>query len=114
MESIYARKENILEREVERMLFSVLFFFSLFPKFSSHSRTINPFPNDEILDEIKLKAFADDKFNNKNDISVFDRVENMVTSIFSISHNVFKRLVSQARQKVSLCGNGLNSVFVSG
>ena len=28
-------------------------------------------------------------------------------SNFSFSHNVFKRLVSQRRQKVSLCGNGL-------
>ena len=35
-------------------------------------------PNDEILDETKLKAFADDKLNYKNDISVFDRVENIV------------------------------------
>ena len=26
---------------------------------------------------------------------------------FSFSHSVFKRLVSQGRQKVSLCGNGL-------
>ena len=49
-------------------------------------------------------------------ISVFDRVENIVgkgeiacTSNFSFSHNVFKRLLSQARQKLSLCGNGLNS-----
>ena len=29
------------------------------------------------------------------------------TSNFSFSHSVFKRLVSQGRQKVSLCGNGL-------
>ena len=29
-------------------------------------------------------------------------------SNFSFSHSVFKRLVSQGRQKVSLCGNGLN------
>ena len=28
-------------------------------------------------------------------------------SNFSISHSVFKRLVSQGRQKVLLCGNGL-------
>ena len=28
-------------------------------------------------------------------------------SNFSFSHSVFKRLVSQGRQKVSLCGNGL-------
>ena len=30
-------------------------------------------------------------------------------SNFSFSHSVFKRLVSQGRQKVSLCGNGLNN-----
>ena len=38
----------------------------------------NPFPNDENLDEAKSKEFADDKLNNKNDILVFDRVENIV------------------------------------
>ena len=31
-----------------------------------------------------------------------------MTSNFSFSHSVFKRLVSQGRQKASLCGNGLN------
>ena len=31
----------------------------------------------------------------------------LVTSNFSFSHCVFKRLVSQGPQKVSLCGNGL-------
>ena len=31
----------------------------------------------------------------------------LVMSNFSFSHSVFKRLVSQGRQKVSLCGNGL-------
>ena len=30
----------------------------------------------------------------------------LVTSNFFFSHSVFKRLVSQGRQKVSLCGNG--------
>ena len=47
-------------------------------------------------------------------ISVFDREENIVrkgeiacTSHFSFIPNVFKRLLPQARQKVSLCGNGL-------
>ena len=29
-------------------------------------------------------------------------------SNFSFSYSVFKRLVSQGRQKVTLCGNGLN------
>ena len=69
----------------------------------------------KILDQTKLKAFADDKLNvRKMIISVFDIVENIVgkgeiacTSNFSFSHNVFKRLLSEIRQKVSLCWNGL-------
>ena len=77
---------------------------------------INSFPHDKILDQTNLKAFADDKLNvTKLIISVFDKVENIVekgeiacTSNFSFSHNVFKRLLSQTRQKVSLCGNGFN------
>ena len=76
----------------------------------------NPFPDDKILDWSKLKAFADDKLSvTKMKISVFDRVESIVgkgeiayTSNFSFFHNVFKRLLSQKRQTVSLCGNGLN------
>ena len=65
-------------------------------------RLLNPFPHDKILDQSKLKAFADDKLNvTKMIISVFDRVENVAgkgeitcTSNFSFSHNVFKRLIS--------------------
>ena len=78
--------------------------------------TVNPFPHDKILDQTKLKAFADDKLDiTKMIISVFDRVENIVgkgkiscTSNFFFSHNFFKRLLFQRRQKVSLGGNGLN------
>ena len=33
-------------------------------------------------------------------------------SNFSFSHSAFKRLVSQGRQKMSLCGNGLNLIWV--
>ena len=62
----------------------------------------NPFPHDKILDQTKLKPFADDKLNvTKMIISVFDRVENIVrkgeiacTSNFSFSHYVFQRLLS--------------------
>ena len=72
---------------------------------------------DNILDQTKLKAFADNKLNvTKMIISVFDTVENIVgkgeiacTSNFSFSHNVFKRLLFQMRQRVSLSGNGLNT-----
>ena len=74
------------------------------------------FPHDKIFDQTKLKAFADDKLNvTKMTISVYDGVENIVgkgeiacSSNFSFSHNVFKRLLFQIRQKVSLSGNGLN------
>ena len=83
--------------------------------FPGYSSPFKPLPDDKILHWSKLKAFADDKLNvTKMIISVFDRVENIVgkgeiacTSNFSVSHNVFKRLLSQRRQKVSLCGNGL-------
>ena len=59
-----------------------------------------------------MKAFVDNKLNvTKMIISVFDKVEDIVgkgdiacTSNFSFSHNVFKRLLSQTRHKVSLCG----------
>ena len=82
---------------------------------ASKNFVFNPFPLDKILDHIKLKAFADDKLNvTKLVISVLDKVENIVgkgeiacTSNFSFSSNAFKRLLSQTRQKVSLCGNGL-------
>ena len=50
-------------------------------------------------------------------ISVFDRVENIVgkgeiacTSNLSFSQNVFQRLLSLTRQKVSLCRNGLTLI----
>ena len=83
-------------------------------QYLTHSHTTN-------LDQTKLKAFADNKLNAaKMIISVFDRVENIVRkgeisckSNFSFSHNVFKRLLSQAYQKVSLCGNGLKNKIPS-
>ena len=43
------------------------------------SMPLNPFPHDKILEQTKLKAFADDKLNlTEMIISVFDRVENIV------------------------------------
>ena len=42
-------------------------------------RLLNPFPHDKILDQTKLKVFADDKLNITTMlISVFDRVKNIV------------------------------------
>ena len=114
---------NIVPWQEIKLLFSLLFpLYCLLITRQNNSRLvqiqsnrrqlINPFPHDKILDQTTLKAFADDKLNvTKMVISVFDRVENIVgkgeiacTSNFSFSHNVFKRLLSQKRQKVSLCG----------
>ena len=40
---------------------------------------LNPWPDDKILDQTKLKAFADDNLNvTKMIISIFDRTENIV------------------------------------
>ena len=40
---------------------------------------VNPFPQDKVLDQTELKAFADDKLSvTKMIIFVFDRVENIV------------------------------------
>ena len=69
-----------------------------------------------ILDSSKLKEFADDNFKfDENSSKLSKLVENTVwkgeiaryEQFLSVSHSVFKRLVSKGRQKVSLCGNGL-------
>ena len=81
----------------------------------------NPLRHDKILDQTKLKAFPDDNLNvTKMIFSVFDGVENIVGKGEGVeniagkgeiactsSYNVFKGLLSQTRQKVSLCGSGL-------
>ena len=43
--------------------------------------------------------------------TLWEKEKLLVTSNFSFFHSVFKRLVSQWRQKVSLCGNGLRKHF---
>ena len=40
--------------------------------------SINPLPNDKVLDMTKLKVFADDKLNVARMIPLLDRVENTV------------------------------------
>ena len=72
-----------------------------------------------MLHSSKLKEFADDNFKfDKNGRKLSKQVENTVgkgeialRSNFSFYHSVFKRLVSQRRQKVSLCGNGLKRLW---
>ena len=76
-----------------------------------------PITRQQILGSSKLKEFADDYFKfDENGRKLSKRVENTVGKgeiaryeQFLFSHSVFKRLVSHGSQKVSLCGNGLNS-----
>ena len=59
------------------------------------------------LDSSKLKEFADDNFKfDENGSKLSKQVENTVGK--GEIPSVFKRLVSQGRQKVPLCGNGLS------
>ena len=75
-----------------------------------------PITRRQISDWSKLKQSADDSFEfDENTRKFSKRVETLwvkkkllVTSNFSFTHSVFKRLVSQRRQKVSLCGNWLS------
>ena len=78
----------------------------------------NPLPDDTILDWSKLKQSADDNFKfDENSRKFSKRVENTVGKgeiaryeQFLLFPQCFLKawLVSQGRQKVSLCGNGLN------
>ena len=61
----------------------------------------------QILDSSKLKQFADDNFKlDESGRRVYRRVEHSVgkavTSNFSFSHSVFKRLVLQTRKNQGL------------
>ena len=54
-----------------------------------------------------LTKMAESYPNGKK--TLWEKEKLLITSNFSFSHSVFKRLVSQGRQKVSLCGNGLSA-----
>ena len=79
---------------------------------------LNSLPNDKFLNLSKLKAFADDKVNLAEKLKlVLGGVENivgkeemLVTSIFTFSHNVFKRLPFQGRFKSGSCGKELSFI----
>ena len=65
-------------------------------------RAINTWPNNEILDWFKLKAFADDKINAAETmISLTDRVENIVGKGENAGYQHFL-LFRQCFQKSSL------------
>ena len=66
------------------------------------SHSFNCLPNDKILDLSKLKEFADNKikaiykqnfFYGMDWKTLWEKEKMLVTSIFSFSHSVFKRLL---------------------
>ena len=68
--------------------------------------TVNSLPNNKILDWAKLKAFADNKINvNEKKFkfvlggveTLWEKEKMLGISIFSFSHNVFKRPLIQGR-----------------
>ena len=75
----------------------------------------NSLPNNIFLDWSKLKAFADDKMKVTKKMKfvskwwkILRKKEKMlVTSIFSFSHNIFKKLHFQGCLKSGLCGKEL-------
>ena len=73
---------------------------------SFREKVFNSLPNDIFLGCSKLKAFADDKINVNEKIEIcfgkdrktlWEKEKMLVTSIFSFSHNVFKRVLFQGR-----------------
>ena len=79
---------------------------------------INPLPEDKILDTSKLKLSADDNFKFDENSRKFSKWVETIGGKWEIaryeqfplfSHSVFKRLVSEGRQKVSFCGYGISN-----
>ena len=101
--------------EKEKMLVTSIFFFFL----QCFQKGL-PITRRQILDSSKLEEFADDNFKfGENGRKLSKQVENTVEKgeiaryeQFLLSHSVFKRLVSQGHQKVSLGGNGFKVEIV--
>ena len=74
------------------------------------------FPKQQIVDPSNLKEFADDYFEfDENGRNLAQEVREhwekeklLITSNFSFSHNVFKCLGLQTRNKQGLFGKGLH------
>ena len=60
-----------------------------------------------------MKEFADENFKFDENGRRLSKQKTMweKEKLLVTSHSVFKRLVSQRRQKVLLCGNGLKDIY---
>ena len=88
-----------------------------FKIFTMHTCII--FLKRQILGSFKLKEFADDsfkcdengrKFSKKGRQTLWEKEKLLVTSNFSFSHCVFKRLVKRTLTNKGLFGKGINTV----
>ena len=82
----------------------------------SPARVVNLFPKQQILDSSKLKEVADNNFEYDKNAGKFtkkgrkhwEKEKLLVTSNFSFSHSVFKRLALQIRKNKDLFWKGLS------
>ena len=103
-----------LSRSNLSFLCSVVHEHGLYNSRFFNPNVINPFPQDKILDQTKLKAFADNKLNvTKMIISVLDRIEIIVgkeviayTSNFFFPLNVSKMLFFRPIKRCHCVGMG--------
>ena len=92
--------------------------FSITDTMVSCEREINPFPhnkfwtlpNSKCLQTTNLNMVKMAESSPKGQKTLWDKEKLLVTSNFSFSHSVFKRLVLQTRKNQGLFGKGL-SVF---
>ena len=99
-------KSSYLKRDNQHEL--ILLPFIKMARFSTFHN--QPITRQQILDSSKLIEFADNNFRfDENERKLSKRIENTVGKGEIARYSVFKRFVTQGRQKVSLCGNGLKT-----
>ena len=88
----------------------VMFKVLSFGKGSNHYQTTNfrRFQTERVCRRQFQKA---EGYPNRQK-TLWEKEKLLVTHNFSFSHSIFKGLVSQGRQKVSLCGNGLSRKYL--
>ena len=94
---------------------------NLFKEHERRSCVPKPFPKRQILDSSKLEQFAVDNFNMmrmaeccpKGQKTLGEKEKLLVTSNFSFSRCVFKRLVLQTRKNQGLFGKGLRVQYTT-
>ena len=101
VENIVGKRENTADKH-----------FLLFSQLTHYQTTNFRLPNWKSLQTTisGLTKMEESYPNRKKTLQEKEKL--LVMSNFSFSHSVFKRLVSQGCQKVSLCANGLRGVFL--